>query len=107
MFALFDLSGPANYSFTGTITGDTDLNFIGTPSDPADGNSINVRLNSTGVLPAGEYYFNTYIASLGLFSSPSSFDFDFQVEVVPEPSSLCFLMSAAFVGIVKRRRAAK
>ena len=109
---VFDLSGPTNYSLDASVTGSSQVSLFGGPSDPINGNLIasvfDGQLNQAGVLAPGQY---TLQAGIEFFpdpfiSGPGTFDLDFQVDVVPEPSSICCLLIAAFAGVASRRRSA-
>ena len=117
---VFDLSGPTQYSFSAsTGDGDAFVRLLGEDAIPGQtfpfersiaGTSLSggrSEISQTGVLEAGRYELianrNFDFISLPTGNS-GSFEFDLQLEVVPEPSTLPFLLAATITGLTKRRR---
>ena len=111
--AVFDLSEPTSYSLNFLEGG-----FVEFGNFSVTGPSLNINenigvfgrfddlsLSQSGVLEAGTYEFNIQINNGSTAEGMAgSFDFDFQISTVPEPSSSLALLAIVLLASTKRQR---
>ena len=110
---LFDLSGPTEFMFDSSVSGDVGVFLFSQTDDGFDSDIIggssefelgNTEDSQTGVLDAGQYRLAVTPSFFVTESQTGTFDFSFEANVVPEPSTLPILSTVALVGLTRRRR---
>ena len=109
---VFDLSGPTEFSFEGSVTDGSSILLL---SPDFSIFVFDQPVVESGILPAGQYSLTAQTAGDGFLgggiggdqfflSGDSSFDFHLSLDVVPEPSSLPFVIGIGTCGLLGRRR---